>query len=149
MIRKYNEWLKESEKMEPAPIAGAAQVNPTGNEVPLEEPASETEPIESPEQSAEISNDQPSEFSSNIEEWRSLDSTRRESIKSFKEKQEEFLEIPDDIRNNPVEESDKEKVETLKSELTELHTSMKSSWEAWDSFNEKMLGVSPEVDEEP
>jgi hypothetical protein len=47
------------------------------------------------------------------------------------------------------EESDKEKVETLKSELTELHASMKSSWEAWDSFNEKMLGVSPEVDEEP
>ena len=56
----------------------------------------------------------------------------------------EFLQIPDDVRKNPTEEADKEKVESLKTELIELNKTMKSAIQAWDSFNAQALGISDE-----
>ena len=73
---------------------------------------------------------------------------RREAIKAFKKKQEEFLEIPEDIRKNPVEEADKTKVDTLKTELIELNKTMKDAIKAWDSFNAQALGIEDEEAED-
>lgn len=127
MIRKYQEWLEESEKIEAvAPVEA----------VPVEE---------TPDASAELPAEAPAEeiasSESEIEKYHELDNIRREAIKAFKQKQEEFLEIPDDIRKNPVEEADKTKVETLKSELIELNKAMKDAIKAWDSFNSQALGL--------
>jgi hypothetical protein len=86
-----------------------------------------------------------------IDQFRGLDKKRREAIKAFKTKQKEFLEIPDDVRKNPVEEADKTKVEDLKKELIELNTTMKDAQREWDEFNAKTLGIEDdlEMDEEP
>ena len=155
MIQKYSEWVKESEKMEAnptpdttsqaSPFAGAPTDTPAqGNEVPLEAPAVETEPIETGETTSP--SEETENFGSSVEEWRSLDSARKEATKEFKKKYEEFLQIPDEIRNNPTEETDKTKVETLKSEISELHKTMTAAISSWDSFNKKALGLEDETD---
>lgn len=143
MIRKYQQWLEESEVVEPsAEAAPAAEPTETpddmATETPAEEtPANDTTTIDSAE--------------SEIEMYRTLDTARRDAIKAFKAKQEEFLQIPDDVRKNPTEEADKEKVENLKTELISLNTTMKDAIKAWDSFNAKALGISDDadLDEEP
>lgn len=148
MIRKYQEWLEESEKIEAgAPVEAAPVETPeaTATETPVEETPAEEAPVE--ETPAETPVDTMS-AESEIEKYHELDNTRREAIKAFKKKQEEFLEIPEDVRKNPVEEEDKTKVETLKSELIELNTAMKDAIKAWDSFNAQALGIEDEDSED-
>lgn len=150
MIRKYQEWLEESEKIEAgAPVEAAPTETPdaTATETPAETPVETTEETPVEETPAETPVDTMS-AESEIEKYHELDNTRREAIKAFKKKQEEFLEIPEDVRKNPVEEADKTKVETLKSELIELNTAMKDAIKAWDSFNAQALGIEDEDSED-
>lgn len=152
MIRKYQEWLKESEKIEAgAPVEAApAEETPdaTATETPVEETPAEETPAPAEETPTEEAPAEDMSAESEIEKYRELDDARREAIKAFKKKQEEFLEIPDDIRKNPVEEADKTKVETLKSELIELNRTMKDAIKAWDSFNAQALGIEDEDSED-
>lgn len=149
MIHKYQQWLEESEKMD----AGAEAPAETSTETP--EATSSTDlPVETPAADATgMGTEEPTIDSaeSEIEQFRTLDTARRDAIKAFKAKQEEFLEIPDETRKNPTEEADKTKVETLKTELIELNKTMQSAIKAWDSFNAKALGISDDadLDEEP
>lgn len=135
MIHKYQQWLDESEKLDAtaAPATPDAPVE-TSAEVPAEVPA------EMP-----IADDT---AESEIEKYQELDTTRRDAIKAFKKKQEEFLEIPTEIRKSPVEETDKTKVETLKSELVELNKTMKDAIKAWDNFNSEALGLEDNEESE-
>ena len=126
----------------------ATTETPAATETPAEDTATAAPAEETPatDDSTEIASAE-----SEIEQYRTLDTARRDAIKAFKEKQEEFLQIPDDVRKNPTEEADKEKVETLKSELISLNTTMKDAIKAWDSFNAQALGISDDadIDEEP
>lgn len=138
MIHKYQQWLEESEKieagMEPPATTPTETQTDASAELPTEEPSTEIESADS-----------------EIEKFRTLDTARKDAIKAFKVKQEEFLQIPDETRKNPVEETDKERIETLKTELISLNQTMKAAIEAWNSFNSKMLGISDEegLDDEP
>ena len=59
------------------------------------------------------------------------------------------MEIPEDIRKNPVEEADKTKVEELKTSLIELNKTMKAAITAWNKFNSLALGIEDDEDVEP
>lgn len=146
MIHKYQQWLEESEKMDAE--TPATTETPAATETPAEDTATAAPAEETPatDDSTEIASAE-----SEIEQYRTLDTARRDAIKAFKEKQEEFLQIPDEVRKNPTEEADKEKVETLKSELITLNKTMKDAIKAWDSFNAQALGISDDadIDEEP
>jgi hypothetical protein len=147
MIHKYQQWIEESEKVEAneqvptdTPEVTAA-TDAAALPVTTEMPAATTPEIPSEPEivSAE----------SEIEEYQTLDKARREAIKAFKEKQGEFLEIPEDIRKNPVEEADKTKVEELKTALIELNKTMKAAITAWNKFNSMALGIEDDDDIEP
>lgn len=142
MIHKYQQWLEESEKIEAGTEAPAA----TPTETPTETPTDSSAELPTEEPSTEIET-----VESEIEQFRTLDTARKDAIKAFKAKQEEFLQIPDETRKNPVEETDKERIETLKAELVGLNQTMKAAIEAWNSFNSKVLGISDEagLDDEP
>lgn len=153
MIHKYQQWLEESEKMEasdpsitPTTDVSAQPTDPTiapttGDPDETQFDAANT-PVPEPTDSMETTK-------SEIEQYHELDQIRRDSIKAFKKKQEEFLEIPDETRKNPVEETDKTKVDTLKSELIELNKTMKDAISAWQSFNAKALGIdAADLDDE-
>jgi hypothetical protein len=150
MIHKYQQWLEESEKVE----AGADVPAETPETTTPETPAADLPTEENPAMDAGASADTAMSIDSaesEIEQFRTLDTARREAIKAFKAKQEEFLQIPDETRKNPTEEADKTKVETLKTELIELNKTMKDAIKAWDSFNAMALGISDDadLDEEP
>ena len=147
MIHKYQQWIEESEKVE-----ANEQVPTDTPEVPATTDAAAL-PVTT-ETPAATTSEIPSEpeivsAESEIEEYQNLDKARRESIKAFKEKQGEFLEIPEDIRKNPVEEADKTKVEELKTTLIELNKTMKSAITAWNKFNSMALGIEDDEDVEP
>ena len=148
MIHKYQQWLEESEKVE----AGAEVPAETPETTTPETPAADMPTEENPamDTSADMAMTIDS-AESEIEQFRTLDTARREAIKAFKAKQEEFLQIPDETRKNPTEEEDKTKIETLKTELIELNKTMKDAIKAWDSFNAMALGISDDadLDEEP
>jgi hypothetical protein len=145
MIHKYQQWIEESEKVEAneqvpsttpeEPAATDAMALPVTTEMPA---------VTTPEIPTEIVSAE-----SEIEEYHTLDKARREAIKAFKEKQNEFLEIPMDIRKNPVEEADKTKVEELKATLVELNKTMKSAIADWNKFNSQALGIEDDEDIEP
>ena len=147
MIHKYQQWIEESEKVE-----ANEQVPSTTPEETVVTDASalpvttETPAVTTPETPSE-----PEIVSaeSEIEEYHNLDKARREAIKAFKEKQNEFLEIPMDIRKNPIEEADKTKVEELKATLVELNKTMKSAIADWNKFNSQALGIEDDEDIEP
>ncbi|CAB4219128.1 hypothetical protein UFOVP1604_211 [uncultured Caudovirales phage] len=147
MIHKYQQWIEESEKVE-----ANEQVPTDTPEVPATTDAAAL-PVTT-ETPAATTSEIPSEpeivsAESEIEEYQNLDKARREAIKAFKEKQGEFLEIPEDIRKNPVEEADKTKVEELKTTLIELNKTMKSAITAWNKFNSMALGIEDDEDVEP
>jgi hypothetical protein len=145
MIHKYQQWIEESEKVE-----ANEQVPTATSEVPATMDAAalpattETPAATTPELPSE-----PEIVSaeSEIEEYQTLDKARRDAIKAFKEKQGEFLEIPADIRKNPVEEADKTKVEELKTALIELNKTMKAAITAWNKFNSMALGIEEDEDQ--
>ena len=148
MIHKYQQWLEESEKVE----AGAEVPAETPETTTPETPAADMPTEENPAMDASADMAMTIDSAeSEIEQFRTLDTARREAIKAFKAKQEEFLQIPDETRKNPTEEADKTKVETLKTELIELNKTMKDAIKAWDSFNAMALGISDDadLDEEP
>lgn len=147
MIHKYQQWLEESEKMEAADPAATETpaTDVTSTETPAETPSATETPAEEAPATETPAEDASAE--SEIEQFHTLDTTRRDAIKAFKKKQEEFLEIPDDVRKNPVEEADKTKVETLKTELITLNQTMKDAIKAWDSFNSKALGLEEDGDD--
>ena len=146
-IHMYEEWIKESEKVDPSvpePTATPAPIQPAGVEsIPATtdttsdiETGLETPPAEETELSEQ-------------EEFEQIDTTRRAAITAFKDKQKEYMEIPKEIRNNPTSDEDKTKVESLKADLQNLNTAMKDAVTAYDEFNDKMLGSSIEGDIEP
>jgi hypothetical protein len=159
MIHRYSQWLEESEKIEagqPAAPAPDATVTPPVTTDAQPAPAPETTPSTEPSPTTDTQTETPApvpaELSSEskIEEYRKLDKDRRDSIRAFKEKNEEFLQIPDDIRKNPIDESDKTKVSDLKSQLTDLHQKMKEAIEAWDRFVSAEIGAEGSgMEEEP
>jgi hypothetical protein len=148
MIHKYQQWLEESEKVEAGaevPAETPETTMPSSTDLPTDEnPTMDASADVDPGMSIDSAE-------SEIEQFRTLDAARREAIKAFKAKQEEFLQIPDETRKNPTEEEDKTKIETLKTELIELNKTMKDAIKAWDSFNAMALGISDDadLDEEP
>ena len=150
MIRKYQDWLKESEKIDAgAPVETApVETDQAATEMPASDTSSTETETSTVDTSIEDQTVDTQSAESEIEKYHELDNARREAIKSFKKKQEEFLEIPDDIRKNPIEEADKTKVETLKSELISLNRTMKDAIKEWDSFNSKALGLEDDEDSE-
>lgn len=149
MIHKYQQWLEESEKVEAGADVPSETPETSTSDLPTEEtPAADAPAADATAETPEMTIDS---AESEIEQYRTLDTARRDAIKAFKAKQEEFLEIPDETRKNPTEEADKTKVETLKTELIELNKTMKDAIKAWDSFNAKALGISDDadLDEEP
>ena len=150
MIHKYQQWIEESEKVE-----ANAQVPTATPEVPATTDATtlpvttETPATTTPETTPTEIEPEIASAESEIEEYQNLDKVRREAIKAFKEKQGEFLEIPEDIRKNPVEEADKTKVEELKTSLIELNKTMKAAITAWNKFNSLALGIEDDEDVEP
>ena len=148
MIHKYQQWLEESEKVEAGADVPAETPETTTPETPAADMPTEENPAMDTSADMAMTIDS---AESEIEQFRTLDTARREAIKAFKAKQEEFLQIPDETRKNPTEEEDKTKIETLKTELIELNTTMKDAIKAWDSFNAMALGISDDadLDEEP
>ena len=151
MIHKYQQWIEESEKVEanaqvPTATPEVPATDATALPVATENPVATTTPetTTTTEIEPEIASAE-----SEIEEYQNLDKVRREAIKAFKEKQGEFLEIPEDIRKNPVEEADKTKVEELKTSLIELNKTMKAAITAWNKFNSMALGIEDDEDVEP
>ena len=148
MIHKYQQWLEESEKVEAGADVPAETPETTTPETPAADMPTEENPAMDTSADMAMTIDS---AESEIEQFRTLDTARREAIKAFKAKQEEFLQIPDETRKNPTEEEDKTKIETLKTDLIELNKTMKDAIKAWDSFNAMALGISDDadLDEEP
>lgn len=143
----YDEWLKESEKVNPQPTStppAAPPSDPIPQDIPLDVPSDTQTDLPS-----DIPTDLPAEPASEQEEFDQIDSTRREAIKAFKDKQKEYMEIPIEIRNSPTTDEDKTKVESLKAELQTLNAAMKEAVAAYDEFNDKMLGSQSDTNEEP
>ena len=82
------------------------------------------------------------------DEFEQIDTARRAAITAFKDKQKEFLEIPLDTRKNPQSDEDRQKVQQLKDELVALNKPMKDAIAAYDKFNNQLLGLSDEDDED-
>lgn len=147
-IQLYAEWLKESERIDPQapeqpvttpatqPVANT-QVDPSAAPMQPVDPNIETGLEEQPAEEPTLSES---------EEFEEIDTARKEAITAFKEKQKEYMEIPLEIRNAPVSDEDKTKVESLKAELQTLNTAMKDAVARYDEFNDKMLGSSPDGD---
>lgn len=160
-IHDFESWLAESEKVDPqqpAPPAAPATPPPATTPTPdTEDEGPEPTADVPPNQDTEVEDTMPEEpgagevtdAGSEIEQFQQLDTARKDAIRVFKAKQEEFMNIPVETRKNPQTEEDKQKVEGLKSELISLNTAMKDAIKAWEKFNNDMLGVSDETDEEP
>jgi len=137
-VKMYDEWIKESEQVDPAPAplpAAPTETPPATN--PLE--VTDAPPADVPATDDSTQTDVPE-----ADRFDEIDKARKEAIKAFKEKQKEYMAIPIETRNNPVSEEDKQKVETLKSELTTLNQTMKAAVAEYDKFNDEMLGITSE-----
>lgn len=142
MIYRYNQWLDESEKVDAAaPDMSAepeADLTPAQMEAPIEpEVAAPTEPtsVEDMDETTDIG------------KFTKIDQARKDAVKAFKDKQKEFLAMPEETRKNPVSEEDKTKVQTMKDELIGLHKTMKDAELEFNKFNEELLGVSEEEED--
>lgn len=141
MIYRYNQWLEESEMVD----AAGPTIDPPADLTPaeMEAPAEPAEPTDSEPTSVEEFDD-----STEIGKFKKLDQTRKDAVKAFKDKQKEFLAMPEDARKNPATDEDKEKVQTLKDALITLNTTMKDAESAFNRFNDEMLGLSDDSEEE-
>jgi len=155
MIHKYEQWLKESELASANPAPAATTPAPAGDgTTDMSNPATAA-PAPADQAPADgatadtTGSPEASSALSEIDQFRELDNARKDAIKAFKKKQEEFLEIPDDIRKNPTEEADVTKVNNLKTELKDLNKAMKDAQSKWDDFNEQTLGIGDDNDDEP
>ena len=135
-VKMYDEWIKESEQVNPVPAPPPAE---------LAAPA-ETPPAANPPEVSDASQvDDTSQIEvSEVDRFDEIDKARKEAIKAFKEKQKEYMAIPIETRKNPVSEEDKQTVEALKSELSTLNQTMKDAVAEYDKFNDEMLGIESE-----
>ena len=145
MIYNYSQWIKESEKVEPTPEAPMtageeADLTPAQMEAPAEPMTTE------PEEPTDI--DTTSE-PVDISYLQQVDQTRRDAIQAFKDKQKEFLDIPEETRKNPTSDEDKNKIKTIKDELISLNKAMNDAWTEWSKINNQMLGASDDDSIEP
>lgn len=139
MIYKYNQWLEESEKMEASVEKPEADLTPAEMEAPAdEEESEESEPAQPAGDSVE----------SEVAQFQTVDKARKDAIIAFKAKQKEFMAIPVETRKNPQTDDDKQKVQSLKDELIALNTTMKEAEKAFNRFNDEMLGLSPDLEED-
>lgn len=136
-IFKYQQWLDESEEVAPAPAAEPVPTTDTLPEAPIEEPMADVagdagipaEPVE-----GEV----PAEGEA-TSEYDQLDMARKDAIRAFKAKYEEFTAAADDQK------------EAMKEELKGLFDAMNTAVEAFDSLVAKEIGAdaAPEIDDEP
>jgi hypothetical protein len=84
-----------------------------------------------------------------ISNLQQVDQTRRDAIQAFKDKQKEFLDIPEETRKNPTSDEDKNKIKTIKDELISLNKAMNDAWTEWSKINNQMLGASDDDSIEP
>lgn len=124
MIYRYNQWLEESEKMDPAEMEPEKDLTPAQMEAPVEEP--EPAMPEEPTQVEDVDD------STDIGKFKKLGKARKEAAEAFKAKQEEFLNLPKEERSNSP----------LKDELITLHKALKDAETEFNKFNEEMLGSS-------
>lgn len=139
MIYRYNQWLEESEKVDATAPAIDAPAAPAADPSATPPPPAEMDETE-PKSVEEIDD------STEIGKFKKLDQARRDAVKAFKEKQKEFLEMPEESRKNPTSDEDKQKVQTLKDELIALNKTMKDAESAFNKFNDEMLGLSADVE---
>ena len=97
-VKMYEEWLQESEKVDPQAPAEVPAAPPT-DQVPAEAPAEvPAEPTTDVETGLET---QPEETTqTEQEEFEEIDAARKEAITAFKDKQKEFMEIPQEIQQS-------------------------------------------------
>ena len=152
MIHKYEQWLKESELAGANPPPASAPAPAGDGTTDMSNPATVApEATPAPDATADTTGStEATSALSEIDQFRELDNARKDAIKAFKKKQEEFLQIPDDVRKNPTEEADKTKIEGLKTELKDLNKAMKDAQSKWDDFNEQTLGIGEDdINDEP
>jgi hypothetical protein len=145
-IHLYEEWLKESEKVDPTTPPEVEGPEPTADLTPaqqeagieLEDPNTDAEPSTGDVNATDVPE---------TAEFEQIDSTRRAAIKAFKDKQQEFLAIPIETRKNPQSEEDKQQVKSLMDELIALNKPMKDAIAAYDKFNNQLLGLSDDEEE--
>jgi hypothetical protein len=140
MIYKYSQWLEESEKVEPAAPVNQEEADLTPAQ--MEAPAEPAEPV-----AAEPENVEEIDDSTEIGKFKKLDQARKDAVKAFKDKQKEFLDMPEETRKNPASDEDKQMIEDKKKELIELHTAMKNAEMEFNKFNEELLGLSEEEED--
>ena len=127
MISPYNQWLEESEKMEPAPMEQPeADLTPAQMAAPAEEPAEPAQ--EEPTQVEELDD------TTDIGKFKTLGKARKEAADAFKSKQEEFLNLPKEERADSP----------LKDELITLHKALKDAETEFNKFNDEMLEAGEE-----
>jgi hypothetical protein len=86
MIHKYQQWLEESEKVEAGADVPAETPETTTPETPAADMPTEENPAMDASADMAMTIDS---AESEIEQFRTLDTARREAIKAFKAKQEE------------------------------------------------------------
>ena len=135
-VKMYDEWIKESEQVNPALASPPAEPAAPAETLPAANPpeVSDTPPVDDTSQ-IEVSE---------ADRFDEIDKARKEAIKAFKEKQKEYMAIPIETRKNPISEEDKQKVEALKAELSTLNQTMKDAVAEYDKFNDEMLGIESE-----
>ncbi len=135
-IFKYQQWLEESEEVAPAPAAESVPTTDTLPEVPMEEPISDM-PGEASIPEEPTTGDIPAEGDSS--EYDQLDLARKDAIRSFKAKYEEFTAAAEDQK------------EGMKEELKTLFDAMNVAVDAFDALVAKEIGAdtAPEIDDEP
>lgn len=140
-IFKYQQWLEESEEVPPVAPTPAPSTD-TLPEAPAETPAAPAEdplagaPAETPEMPAET----PAEAPADAPEYEKLDTARKDAIRAFKAKFEEYKNAPEDQK------------ETMKEETNALYKAMEEAVKAFDEYVAKEIGAeanAPEIDDEP
>lgn len=139
-IFKYQQWLDESEEVAPAPAAPAAEPVPAATtdtlpELPVDAPAGDVQ-TDLPAEGAPAE-EMPAEGEGS--EYDQLDVARKDAIRAFKAKYEEFKNAPEDQK------------EGMKEELKTLYDTMTAAVEKFDELVAKEIGAetAPEIDDEP
>lgn len=138
-IFKYQQWLEESEEVAPAPAAPAPSTD-TLPEIPADQPAAEMpaeEPAEIPADAPMPTDEVPAEGETS--EYDQIDLARKDAIRAFKAKYDEFKNAPEDQK------------EAMKEELKSLYDAMKEAVDKFDELVGKEIGaeVAPEIEDEP
>lgn len=138
-IFKYQQWLEESEEVAPAPAAPAPSTD-TLPEIPADQPAAEMpaeEPAEIPADAPMPTDEVPAEGEAS--EYDQIDIARKDAIRAFKAKYDEFKNAPEDQK------------EAMKEELKSLYDAMKEAVDKFDELVGKEIGaeVAPEIEDEP